>query len=167
MSLNTTPATWTTSETVTATKMNTEIRDALTGIQAAWTSYSPAWTSSGTSPVIGNGSIVGRYLQVGKSIDFKVVITMGSTTTYGTGVYSLSLPAGLTPTTGRWGFYGTARDTSATQTYPLLAEWTGTALALKALPTTAGNPATAINATIPFTWANTDELFISGRYEAV
>lgn len=55
-------------------------------------SYTPAWSSSGTLPVLGNGTITGSYDQNGKDIHAFGILTMGSTTTYGTGVYRMSLP---------------------------------------------------------------------------
>ena len=36
MSLNTTPATYTSGQTLTAAIMNAEVRDAISGLQAAW-----------------------------------------------------------------------------------------------------------------------------------
>jgi len=61
-------------------------------ISAAATSYTPSWTSTGTQPAIGNGSIAGSYVQIGKIEVASASIVAGSTTTYGTGNYSLSLP---------------------------------------------------------------------------
>ena len=67
-------------------------------------SYNPVWTGATTNPVIGNGTIVGAYRQIGKVVFFRVSITFGSTTTYGTGAYSISLPVpavgGVPQTTG-------------------------------------------------------------------
>lgn len=93
MGLNTTPKTWTSPYVVTAADLNTEIRDALTGIQAAWTAYTPAWTAATTNPTLGNGTITGNYWQVGKTIHGRIVLTIGSTTTLGSGAYSFGLPA--------------------------------------------------------------------------
>lgn len=93
MSLNTTAATWVTGTVVTAAQLNLEVRDAINGMQAAWTAYTPAWTGSTTNPVIGNGTLVGRSGRIGKTIvGCKAVVLGGTTTTVGSGVYSLSLP---------------------------------------------------------------------------
>lgn len=60
---------------------------------SAWTTYTPTWgVTSGTASTIGNGSLVGRYQQVGKTVHFAAQITMGSTTTYSTSQWTLSLP---------------------------------------------------------------------------
>lgn len=93
MALNTTPATVAANDIATAALWNTEVRDALTGIQAAETSYSPTWTSSGTNPVLNNGSITALWTRVGKMVDVIIVTALGSTTTIGTGIYSWTLPA--------------------------------------------------------------------------
>jgi hypothetical protein len=58
----------------------------------AWTAYTPTLTGSTTNPTIGNGSITGHYSQNGKSVDFRIVLTIGSTTTRGVGAWSFSLP---------------------------------------------------------------------------
>lgn len=58
----------------------------------SWTSYTPAWTSSGTAPVLGNGTAVGRYMQVGKLAVVNIEVTFGSTSTFGTGPWFFSLP---------------------------------------------------------------------------
>lgn len=93
MTINYVPRTWVTTEVVTAAEMNTEIRDALTGLQAAWTTYTPTWTAPGTNPTLGNGTIAGRYLRAGKTlVACEVILTVGSTSTVGVGAYAWSLP---------------------------------------------------------------------------
>lgn len=62
----------------------------------AWTAYSPAWTSAGTAPVLGNGTLVGRFKKFGKWGMFRLTLTAGTTTTFGTLAYRFSLPAGWT-----------------------------------------------------------------------
>jgi hypothetical protein len=57
-----------------------------------WTSYSPAWTSSGSAPSIGNGTLSGRYARLGNLIIGEVGLNYGSTTNGGTGVWFFSLP---------------------------------------------------------------------------
>jgi hypothetical protein len=56
------------------------------------TSYSPAWTSSGSAPSLGNGTLTGYYQQIGKLTIFWVVLVMGSTTSFGSGAWRFSLP---------------------------------------------------------------------------
>lgn len=95
MSLNTTPRTWVTSEVVTAAELNTEVRDAFTGIQAAWT----AWTPTLTGWTLGNGTLTGTWLQIGKLIFASVSFTFGSTSTT-SGDLIMSLPVNSRISTG-------------------------------------------------------------------
>ena len=57
----------------------------------AWTTYTPGWTGT-TNPSLGNGSLVGRYTRIGRTIIGGVVLTIGSTTTGGSGSWSWDLP---------------------------------------------------------------------------
>ncbi|MER7807929.1 hypothetical protein [Streptomyces sp900116325] len=86
------PRTWLVGETVTAALLNAEIRDQLNSMFSAWTPYTPAWTAATTNPVLGNGSLTGQYIKIGRTCTATVILTMGSTTTYGSGNYSFSLP---------------------------------------------------------------------------
>ena len=90
--LNTTPATWAVGEKVTAAKMTTEINNAMTNLQAGWTAWTVAWSSTGTAVAIGNGVFYAAYNQVGKTITARFSVTAGTTTTFGTGNYQFTLP---------------------------------------------------------------------------
>jgi hypothetical protein len=58
------------------------------GILNGWTTFTPAWTSSGTQPAIGNGVITGRYrVMKSKAVQFVMRVTAGTTTTFGTSTY--------------------------------------------------------------------------------
>lgn len=57
-----------------------------------WLTYTPTWTAATTNPVIGNGTIAGRYYKTGHLVCFSIYILGGSTTTGGSGIYALSLP---------------------------------------------------------------------------
>jgi len=54
--------------------------------------YTVSWTSSGSAPSIGNGTLTGRYSHHGEWTEVSISLTIGSTTTIGTGDYSFSLP---------------------------------------------------------------------------
>ena len=58
-----------------------------------WTTFTPIWTSSGTQPSLGNGTLTGRYVNLGATIIGEIRLLFGSTTTRGTGAYRFSLPA--------------------------------------------------------------------------
>ncbi|WP_051877190.1 hypothetical protein [Streptomyces natalensis] len=61
-------------------------------IPGAWTAYTPTWSASTTNPVLGNGTLIGRYQKIGRTVIFHVNLTTGSTTTYGSGSYNFTLP---------------------------------------------------------------------------
>jgi hypothetical protein len=59
-----------------------------------WTTYTPTLFGSTTNPAIGNGSITGRYMNVGATIFGEIRILAGTTGfSRGLGNYSVSLPA--------------------------------------------------------------------------
>lgn len=86
------PRTYVVGEVMTAAILNAEIRDQFNSMFAAWTSYTPAWTSTSTQPSLGNGSLFGRYMKIGRTVICQINLIAGSTTTFGTGNYSFSLP---------------------------------------------------------------------------
>lgn len=148
--------------------MNTHIRDNLKAIGDAWTSYTPAWTASTTNPVIGNGTITGKKIEAGKLTLFRVRILMGTTTTYGSGTYSIGLPSVPAAGASYELFNGYAIDTSAGARYALRPFAVGSVAStfLWCDSTTAGNPVRGVTATVPFTLASTDEIIVTGFYEA-
>ncbi|WP_405769334.1 hypothetical protein OG539_32870 [Actinacidiphila glaucinigra] len=87
------PRTWVVGETVTAALMNQEIRDQINSMLAAWTTYTPTWAGATTNPVVGNGTLVGLYMKVGRTCHYQINLIMGSTTTYGSGTLAFDLPA--------------------------------------------------------------------------
>ncbi|MFJ9313808.1 hypothetical protein ACIRN4_06405 [Pimelobacter simplex] len=132
----------------------------------SWPTYAASWTASGTNPAIGNGSIAGRYIQIGKTVIFRVNISMGSTTTYGSGQYSVSLPtaanaAGLQiDVRCDVAIAGAAYDARGR----IVAG--GTSVLLYCDPTTAGGSSRAVAATAPATFANGSLIVVQGTYEA-
>jgi len=122
-------------------------RSYLEGIREAgdpWSSYAPSWTSTGTNPAIANGSIVGAYATVGQLVVARFAITIGSTTTVGSGVYTISLPVAANAAYANMAI-GSAMmlDTSATSYYGFTAYLTPSgviALAYTSTRWTASNP---------------------------
>jgi hypothetical protein len=86
------PRTWLVGEVVAAATLNTEIRDQFNSMFAAWTAYTPAWTTSGTAPSLGNGTLTGRYMKIGRTVIVHINFIAGSTTTFGTGNYNFTVP---------------------------------------------------------------------------
>lgn len=135
------------------------ITDALQGLSDAWSSYTPTWAASGTAVSLGNGTQTGKYLQVGKFVVAKFNITMGSSTTYGTGTYTVAAP--VAPNSDAF-IHGVmwAFDNSTTTTY-VGAVQTGTAnFAFRCHGGTA-----QVGQTVPFTWAQSDHIRGLAVYE--
>lgn len=65
---------------------------ALSKLSGSFSTYTPSWTASSSNPSLGNGTFSGRYIQIGKLVVVLLSLTAGSTTAYGTGDYSISLP---------------------------------------------------------------------------
>ncbi len=69
---------------LTAANLNT--------IGAVSEAYTPAWTSTGAAPAIGNGTLTGMYFRINKLIIARATWVAGSTTNFGSGNYRMSLP---------------------------------------------------------------------------
>jgi len=54
--------------------------------------YAIDWTASSTDPTIGNGELKGRYVLSGSTCTVFVELTIGSTTTFGSGDFRFSVP---------------------------------------------------------------------------
>lgn len=57
----------------------------------AYATFTATWTAATSNPSIGNGTITGYEIAIGKLVFNYVKIVPGSTTTYGSGRYSVSL----------------------------------------------------------------------------
>ena len=61
-------------------------------VPGAWSTWTPTWTGSTTNPVLGNGSLIGRYSKIGRQVTCHINLTPGSTTTFGSGNYAWAIP---------------------------------------------------------------------------
>lgn len=159
------PRTWVVGEVVTAAYMNAEIRDQWNDMIAGGTAFSPSWTTTGTAPALGNGTLTGRAKLTGKMCDATWKLTPGTTTTYGTGNWMFSLPY-TASANGEWIGRAFAGDLSV----GAAGYSQGTAYVAASATTVSpyfGNSggAAAASATIPQTWANGDRLWVTLRYE--
>lgn len=126
--------------------------------------FTPTWTSSGTQPAIGNGTLTGRYFRIQKIVFVQILLICNSTTTYGTGDYRFALP--VTARAGLFGYfsYGTTRvyDQSAATTY--YGQASSYANATTYTNAYVGN--SLITNTAPMTFASGDEIQMTFWYEA-
>jgi len=139
-------------------------------IDNAWTSYTPTWEAA-TPPAIGNGTITGAYKVIGKTCFVRGRITMGSTTTYGSGdwsiglpvaainAYAIQIPASLLDGSGGTGWYNALMNGAValnTISSQILANFP---------PSFGGSTAGGISSSFPFTWGSGDALYFNGSYE--
>lgn len=137
---------------------------AASGGVGSWTSFTPTWTAATTNPTIGNGELTGAYQVRGDTVLFMGRIVMGSTTTFGSGIWSLSLPvaADLTLTAGgqvRPGGIGFASDGGSLQVVLI-----DSRAQTDTLSWVAHAGAGFVGPTIPFTWASGDVLTWNYEY---
>lgn len=132
---------------------------------SAWTTYTPTWSTEGTQPDLGDGTIVGRYYQIGKTVFVRVTLSLGSTTTTGTGAWRFSLPVNaydnqsvVMPATyldnGVSWYIGTVNT-----------QYAGATSYVTAL--IGATPSGAVQNTSPFTWGSSDSLTFNGSYESI
>ena len=159
MSLNTTAPSYSAGSVLTAAQLNA-LQD---GIQAAWTAYTPAWTGTTTNPAIGNGTVSGSYLQIGKTISWRCIVTMGSTTTYGSGAWLISLPVAASASWAANSVVGVGGDNVAG----------GTSGAIFARLSSAGAGTVALiaqggglSSSFPAAWATGQSFTLLGTYES-
>lgn len=133
------------------------------GPAVAWTSYTPTWTAS-VNPAIGNGTLTGAYLIMGKTLFFRIYMLAGTTTTFGTGEWSFGLPTGV----------GVVAKTGVRQSFAVSAADIGTAWrgghgyvdsAATAVQIQGPDGGSRWGSAVPHTWANTDYLELSGVIE--
>lgn len=129
-----------------------------------FTSYTPTWGNTGTANTLGNGSVAGAYLQVGKLVLFFISLTWGSTTASGNGTWTFTLPVTGSSTYAA-GSVNDAQyaDSSASQTYRGSVGNVSTSVIF---PYTNASPMAAVTALAPFTWATGDSCIIRGWYVA-
>lgn len=127
-----------------------------------WLSYTSVWQGS-SNPAIGNGTFTARYRVDGKTVIVNICITMGSTTTYGTGEWNWTLP--VAPSTASKFYTGSAWALDAgTNYYGAISKITSSSATISLHNSAASG--TGWGPSNPFTWGNTDELAITITYQA-
>ena len=132
-----------------------------------------AWTPTFTNLTVGNGTLVGQYVQIGKMVHWYMHLTFGSTTSITGAVQVTGLPVAPVSTDASiaaivqalysdasgpkfWGSSHAANNnTSRIWLSPMAVS--GSYIA------SAGD----LSSTVPFTWATSDKIFVSAIYEGV
>jgi hypothetical protein len=124
------------------------------------TPFTPAWTGTGSNPAIGNGTISSAYWLRGRTCHYVGKITMGSTTTFGSGSWLISAPVNLISTDQATGIlYCDDTSTSANNRAGALTGSSASTFALQVLSN--------VTPTSPFTWAVGDSFRWHVSYETV
>lgn len=142
------------------------LSDALEGA-GAWASYTPAWTGAGGNPALGNGTVQAAYKRIGSTVHFRIWVTCGSTTTYGSGAWSFALPTASKASSIH--IVRALLIDGATTYYPSYGIVSAASSTVELMVSTASGSYVsggAANATTPFTMASTDQIIIQGTYEA-
>lgn len=127
-----------------------------------WVNYTPVLTAATTNPTIGNGTILGRWKYLdNKTVALYIGITFGSTSTYGSGAWYVSLPSGLvSANTHMQLLIGCIMDNG---TDWKLAVGRVNPASTTICPVPEGG--SDVNNTSPMTWANGDTLMLQGVIE--
>lgn len=135
-------------------------------IGAAWETYTPALTSTGTAPTLGTGSVTqGYYTRINKLVIATAYFAFGTSgTSAGTGDYYISLPitsvAATAANRGNVWLY----DASAATGWSAIFQISSTTTVQMYKQT--GDATIAIGAANPFAWAANDQLRALIIYEA-
>jgi hypothetical protein len=133
---------------------------ALEGV--AWVSYTPAWTTSGTAPTLGNATLTGRYRQPPGTglVIAEVQFIFGSTSAAGTGEFRFSLPLDADATATSYSV-GPAwlLDSGVT-------ERSGTVRVLTSTTASLISPTGPVAQTVPWTWNTSDQIRFQITYDA-
>lgn len=139
------------------------------GFSQGWVTWTPTWTSSGSAPSIGNGTFTGAYKQIGKSVFFRIKFIGGSTTTWGTGNYFVTLPvpghSGIAANDG-FALSGYAEDSGVAAYMPLGARMFDTTKFYISMIRASDGVVSTWAQTTPFTWSTGDYWSATGFYEA-
>jgi hypothetical protein len=153
---------WTANDVLTAADLNAAIGTGIisTGL-GAWTPYTPSWTGTTTNPALGNGTLTGAYWKAGRLVAWRFYLTVGSTTTFGTGNYLMSLPVAAAGTSYQPLCNSNITDVSAGTRFSRQGHlWTTTSAIF------ASEGGTLVTNLSPMTWANTDVWAGVGWYES-
>lgn len=168
MAVWTTPKTWNVGDILTAGDMNIYVRDNSTYLHdvgpqgMTYTAYTPVWGSAGVAPVLNNGTITGRYLRVGKMVHSYLILTAGTTTTFGNGIYNFTIPVASAASMENIPVGVALADDIGLVPYSATAFISSG----KLIVFTPAAPGVYWTNTVPFTFGNGDFLAVSATYEA-
>lgn len=127
--------------------------------------YAPAvsWLADSTNPTIGNGSIVCRAVRRGRLLKVDILLTAGSTTTFGAGAWYFQLPAPFSTWVAAATAVGPVRILDSGTSWFIGTAWIS--LGTSRIYMSTSSSSSQINATAPMTWATGDTLALTIEYE--
>ncbi len=128
-----------------------------------WQAYTPVWTASTTNPSIGNGTLVGKYINIGKLVTANIMLTAGSTTTFGNGTWAFSLPITVAGSNIQYLGSWAAQDTGTSWYAGTVFTWSGATKLERFIRD--GLLVNYLSIGQPHAWASGDVLYISIAYE--
>ena len=123
------------------------------------TTYTPTWTQPTGTPVVGDGTLTGSWSRDGDIVHANVNLTIGASTTFGTGAFRFSLPIATTSTTVQTGI---ARLLDATTTLEVGVVVLAASGSYVTINTSAS--LVSVGTTDPWTWATNDVIQLSISY---
>lgn len=120
--------------------------------------FAPTWLAA-TNPSLGNGSLFGVYTRFGNQINVNISLLPGSTTTFGSGSWSFSLPA---PAKNRFGGSASGEDFGTGFIFGQVVG--GGDFFGDRIEVAVANTGFRYASAVPITWANNDKLFIDATY---
>lgn len=131
----------------------------------AFTSWTPAVTTTNSNFTLGNGTATGQYIQYGKLIFVNFLITFGSTTTFGTGEFRITVPVNISTNSQRRAAGGLVCLTD-TGIVAYTSERVDLSIGATTFAITTGSSASRVGPTNPFTMGNGDIIEGHFWYEA-
>lgn len=124
----------------------------------AWQSWTPTFTNF--TP--GSAAIVAKYTRIGRTVHFRLVVTLSSSTMGSNPTFTLPVTS-ATASEAVLG-YGQAKDAGTANWQ--LAVWHASTTTASINYWNGSSNAASITVSAPFTWANTDAISVTGTYEA-
>lgn len=140
------------------------------GTGSGWAMSS--WTPTPTNYTVGNGSVVAKYIQIGKIVFFRFSFILGSTSVISSGpTFSLPVTAvSYNPSSAAtpigWAHYEHTGVTNAEGGLYIANTTTASFGIWGATGTYVTGGAGGLTASVPFSWAASDQILCEGWYEA-
>lgn len=143
---------------------NARLQAVYDAVESNWSAdtYTPTWGNTGTSNTTTGSTIGGSYFKIGKLVYFRITLTWGSGTASGNGAWTFTLPFTAADSVGVNGACNAIYSDAGT-----LYKGTGVSASTTTIQMLSNaSPLTSVSATVPFTWANGDAVYVTGIYIA-